>query len=221
MMIDKMKNTAVLLLSTPMPLARKGVVAAISEFLIAHNGSVLHSDDHLDTGRDLFLSRLEWDLDGFDIPISDFEHHFRSVAERFRIHYHLALTDYRPKIAILVSGYDHCLADLLYRHRTGDLACDIAAIISTNGIPSSIASSPKSHATGPANRWTPTRRSSTMPAPPKPKPDFRSLLISTADSILAVSNPHPTKLLHFDCSAMKLCPTGTTLSSHNCELVLA
>jgi formyltetrahydrofolate deformylase len=127
-----MKNTAVLLLSTPMPLARKGVVAAISQFLIAHNGSVLHSDDHLDSGRDLFLSRLEWDLEGFDIPISDFEHHFKPVAERFRIKYHLALTDYRPKIVILVSGYDHCLADLLYRHRTGDLACDIVRIISNH-----------------------------------------------------------------------------------------
>ena len=127
-----MKNTAVLLLSTPMPLARKGVVAAISDFLIAHNGSVLHSDDHLDSGRDLFLSRLEWDLDGFDIPISDFEHHFKPVAGRFLINYHLALTDYRPKIAILVSAYDHCLADLLYRHGTGELACDIVIIVSNH-----------------------------------------------------------------------------------------
>jgi len=115
-----------------MPLARKGVVAAISQFLIAHNGSVLHSDDHLDSGRDLFLSRLEWDLDGFDIPISDFEHHFKPLAERFQINYHLALTDYRPKIAILVSAYDHCLADLLYRHSTGELACDIVMIISNH-----------------------------------------------------------------------------------------
>ena len=128
----KMKNTAVLLLSTPMPLARKGVVAEISQFLIGHNGSVLHSDDHLDSGRDLFLSRLEWDLDGFDIPISDFEHYFKPVAERFRINYNLALTNYRPKIAILVSAYDHCLVDLLYRQRTGDLACEIVMIISNH-----------------------------------------------------------------------------------------
>jgi hypothetical protein len=71
------------------------------------------------------------------------------------------------------------------------------------------------------SRRIPIRRSSTMPAPPKPKPDFRSLLISTADSILAVSNPHPIKWLHFDCSAMKLCPNGTTPSSRNCKLVLA
>jgi formyltetrahydrofolate deformylase len=127
-----MKHTAVLLLSTPMRLARKGAVAAICQFLIAHSGSLLHSDDHLDSGRDLFLSRLEWDLDGFDIPISDFDHHFEELAERFSINYHLALTGKRPKIAILVSAYHHCLADLLYRHSTGELTCDIVMIISNH-----------------------------------------------------------------------------------------
>lgn len=124
-----MKNTAVLLFSIPFPLARKGVVAAISQFLVAHNGSVLHTDDHVDSGRDLFLSRLEWDLDDFDIPISEFDEHFKPVADRFMIKYHLAPTAYRPKVAILVSSYDHCLADLLYRQSTGELACDIAMII--------------------------------------------------------------------------------------------
>lgn len=116
-----------------MCLARKGVVAAISQFLVAHCGGVLHSDDHLDPSRDLFLSRLEWDLEGFDIPIGEFEHYFRPLAERFMIKYHLALTDYRPKVAILVSGYDHCLADLLYRQSTGELMCDVSMIISNHG----------------------------------------------------------------------------------------
>jgi formyltetrahydrofolate deformylase len=112
--------------------ARTGAMAAVSQFLIAHHGGVLHSDDHLDSGRDLFLSRLEWDLDGFDIPIPDFEHHFRPIAERFQINYHLALSDYRPKVAILVSAYGHCLADLLYRHSTGEFACDIVMVISNH-----------------------------------------------------------------------------------------
>src|SRR5271169_6542512 len=125
-----MKNTAVLLLSSPIALARKGVMAGIAQFLVAHNGSVLHTDDHIDSGRELFLSRLEWDLEGFDIPISAFEEHFKPVAEAFQIKYHLALTDYRPKVAILVSAYDHCLADLLYRHSTGELACGIITIVS-------------------------------------------------------------------------------------------
>ena len=44
----------------------------------------------------------------------------------------MAPTDYRPKVVILVSGYDHCLADLLYRHGTGELACDVVTIISNH-----------------------------------------------------------------------------------------
>jgi formyltetrahydrofolate deformylase len=107
-------------------------MAAIAQFLVAHNGSVLHADDHVDSGRDLFLSRLEWDLEGFDIPIRDFEEHFRPVADAFKIKYNLARSDYRPKVAVLVSAYDHCLADLLYRHSTGELACDIIHIISNH-----------------------------------------------------------------------------------------
>ena len=129
-----MKNTAVLLLSSPIALARKGAMAAIAQFLVAHNGSVLHADDHIDGGRELFLSRLEWDLEGFDIPVSAFDQHFKPVADAFQIKYHLALSDYRPKVAILVSAYDHCLADLLYRHSTGELACEIVTIIGSHPV---------------------------------------------------------------------------------------
>jgi formyltetrahydrofolate deformylase len=131
-MIWRKMNTAVLLLSTPREFARKGAVAALSQFLVAHHGSVLHCDDHLDSARDLSLSRLEWDLDGFDIPVSEFEEKFRPLAEQFQINYNLALTDYRPKVAILVSAYDHCLADLLYRQKTGELKCDIVRVVSNH-----------------------------------------------------------------------------------------
>ncbi len=124
-----MKNTAVLLSSSPIAFARKGVMAAITQFLVAHNGSVLHADDHIDSGRELFLSRMEWDLDGFDIPVSAFEEYSRPVADAYRIKYHLALSDNCPKVAILVSSYDHCLADLLYRHGTGELPCTICIVI--------------------------------------------------------------------------------------------
>jgi|SRR5664279_522355 len=127
-----MKRTAVLLFSSPVALARKGVVAASSQLRIAHKGSVLHSDDRVGSGRELFLSRLEWDLDDFDIPISDCEEHFKPVADQFTIHYHLALSDYRPKVAILVSAQNHCLADLLYRYSTGELACNLVQVGSSH-----------------------------------------------------------------------------------------
>jgi formyltetrahydrofolate deformylase len=148
-----MKNTAVLLSSSPIALAYKGVMAAITQFLVAHNGSVLHADDHIDSGRELFLSRLEWDLKEFDIPVSAFDEHFRPVANSFRIKYHLALSDNCPKVAILVSSYDHCLADLLYRYSTGELPCRISNVIGADpaarrlaefhGIPFHLLSDPK------------------------------------------------------------------------------
>src|ERR1700684_2271158 len=94
---------------------------------------LLHADDHVDSGREMFLSRLEWDLDNFDIPISNFEEHFRPIAEQYGINYHLAPMYYRPKVVILVSAYEHCLADLLYRHSTGELSCKIISIISNHG----------------------------------------------------------------------------------------
>lgn len=127
-----MNNTAVLLLSTPTFMARKGAVAAITQFLVTHNGSILHADDHVDGGRDVFLSRLEWDLEGFDIPLARFEDYFRPLAEQYNIKYHLAPANYRPKVTILVSAYDHCLADLLYRHKAGELACDIIMVVSNH-----------------------------------------------------------------------------------------
>ena len=148
-----MKHTAVLLLSTPVPLARKGAVAAIMQFLVTHNGSILHADDHVDSERGMFLSRLEWDLDGFNIPIGEFGEWFKPVAEQYSISYHLAPTGKRPKVVILVSGYDHCLADLLYRYKSAELACEIVSVISNHptakpladfyGVPFHLLSDPK------------------------------------------------------------------------------
>jgi formyltetrahydrofolate deformylase len=113
-------------------LARQGVVAAISNFITAHHGGILRSEDHPDNGQGLFFSRLEWDLLGFDLPIAEFESHFHHVADRFLMKYRLALSDHRPRVAILVSNYDHCLADLLYRHHNGELACEISVICSNH-----------------------------------------------------------------------------------------
>jgi formyltetrahydrofolate deformylase len=127
-----MKNTGVLLTSMPVSFARKGVVAEILQFLVTHGASVLHADDHIDTVRELFLTRLEWDLKDFDIPAADFGTHFNPLATRFGIKYHLALTDQRPKVVILVSAYDHCLADLLHRQHSGEMNCDIMMIISNH-----------------------------------------------------------------------------------------
>jgi formyltetrahydrofolate deformylase len=124
-----MKSSAILLLSCP---DRKGVVASISGFIFQHGGSILHADEHGDLDSKTFLMRVEFDPADLDMPLSDFVHHFTPVAQRFDLDWRLALSDIRPRMAILVSKYDHCLLDLLYRHQNGELACEIPCVISNH-----------------------------------------------------------------------------------------
>jgi len=124
-----MKKSAILLLSCP---DRKGVVAAISGFIFEHGGNILHADEHGDAESGTFLMRVEFDPAEFDIPLNDFERAFAPLAGQFWMQWRLAQTDYRPRMAILVSKYDHCLVDLLYRHQSGELACEIPCIISNH-----------------------------------------------------------------------------------------
>ena len=123
------KSTAILLLSCP---DQKGVVATIADFVYRHNGNILHADEHADQGSNLFLMRVEFDPADFDIDLADFARHFDPIAKRFDMTWRLAQSARRPRMAILVSKYDHCLADLLYRHRSGELTCEIPLIISNH-----------------------------------------------------------------------------------------
>ena len=111
-----MKNTAILLISCP---DQKGIVATLSDFVFRHNGNILHADEHADEGSNLFLMRVEFDPTDFDINLADFSRHFSPIAEKFAMQWRLARSNVRQKMAILVSKYDHCLVDLLYRHKSG------------------------------------------------------------------------------------------------------
>lgn len=127
--ITKMRNTAVLLVACP---DRKGLVAAIANFLYQHNANILHADQHQDNEAGLFLMRVEWDLKGFDLGLDKFEAAFAPIATEYRMQWRLALSSVKPRLAIFVSKYDHCLADLLYRWQAGELYCEIPLIVSNH-----------------------------------------------------------------------------------------
>jgi formyltetrahydrofolate deformylase len=125
-----MKNTAILLISCP---DQKGLVATIADFVFQHNGNILHADEHADQESNLFLMRVEFDPAGFNIDLADgFSRQFTPIAERFQMKWRLAQSSHRPRMVILVSKYDHCLVDLLYRHHSGELVCDIPLIVSNH-----------------------------------------------------------------------------------------
>ena len=129
-----MKNSAILLVICP---DAKGEVASIADFVYRHGGNILHADEHADEESGLFLMRVEFDPKDFDIDLSqkdlvDFGKQFSPVAQKFQMNWRLAQSAQRPRMIVFVSRYDHCLVDLLYRHQSGELACDIPLIISNH-----------------------------------------------------------------------------------------
>jgi formyltetrahydrofolate deformylase len=124
-----MRNTAVLLIACP---DRKGLVAAIANFLFQHQANIVHADQHQDPAAGLFLMRVEWDLSGFDLGLHKFEAAFAPLAAEYQMRWTLHLSSVKPRLAIFVSKYDHCLADLLYRWHAGELYCEIPLIISNH-----------------------------------------------------------------------------------------
>jgi len=129
-----MKPSAILLISCP---DQKGEVATIADFVYRHGGNILHADEHADEESGLFLMRVEFDPKDFDIDLTErdlaeFTKHFSPIAEKFQMNWRLAQSANRPRMIILVSKYDHCLVDLLYRQQSGELACEIPLVISNH-----------------------------------------------------------------------------------------
>jgi formyltetrahydrofolate deformylase len=124
-----LKNSAVLLVQCP---DRKGIDAALADFIYRHEGNILHFEQHQAGEERFYLARIEWDLEGFQFELKDFSERFSPIANKFEMQWRVALCSYRPRVAIFVSKYDHCLVDLLYRQRGGELACDIPLMISNH-----------------------------------------------------------------------------------------
>lgn len=124
-----MKNTATLLVSCP---DRKGIVAAVADFLYKHNANILHADEHQDGEKNLFFLRTEWDLTDFALSKKEFEKQFAPLAQKFQMDWKVVYSDSKPKIAIFVSQEEHCLADLLFRYKSSELYCDILLVVSNH-----------------------------------------------------------------------------------------
>jgi formyltetrahydrofolate deformylase len=107
-------------------------VAGIANFLYSHNANILHADQHQDEKLGLFFMRVEWDLEKFDLTQADFAPAFEPVARPLQLQWSLHYSHERPEIALFVSKYLHCMADLLHRHHVGELNGRIALIMSNH-----------------------------------------------------------------------------------------
>lgn len=111
---------------------RRGIVARVSGFIHDFGGNILDSEHHTDEDTNDFLMRMEFATEGLQIPAEEIAAAFAPVAKTFDMRYEVRLSSRRTRVAMLVSKQDHCLADLLQRHKRDELHIDVPVIISNH-----------------------------------------------------------------------------------------
>ena len=123
------QQTAILLISCP---DQKGLVAKFANFIYDNGGNITHADQHTDFEAGLFLTRIEWQLKGFNLPKDLIAPTFNVIAQPLNAEWELHFSDTLPRIAIWVSRQDHCLFDLIWRHRAKEFHAEIPLIMSNH-----------------------------------------------------------------------------------------
>ena len=122
------QSSYILTLSCP---NRPGIVAKVSTMLFSHGGNIQEAHQFDDSGSGRFFMRMVFDLpEGGEIAALTGD--FRPIAAEHGMDWTIGPRGERKKVLILVSKFDHCLVDLLYRWRIGELAMDIAGIVSNH-----------------------------------------------------------------------------------------
>ena len=122
------RQSFVLTLSCP---DTKGIVHAVSGFLVSADGNIEQSAQFGDAGSGLFFMRVHFTAPGA-ARAESLRASFLAVAQRFSMHWQIHDMSVRPRVVIMVSRFGHCLYDLLYRYSIGALPVEIPAIISNH-----------------------------------------------------------------------------------------
>ena len=112
---------------------QKGIIAAVTNFIHQNQGNITYIDQYVDRPNAAFFMRVECDLNGNDFNFKDFKDQFyKGLGTRFSLHCDFYLKDQKPKMAVFVSKYDHCLYDILAKQQSGELAAEIPFILSNH-----------------------------------------------------------------------------------------
>ncbi len=122
-------QTATLLVTCP---DRPGLVAALAALLSEHGINILDASQHTDDSDGTFFQRIHFDTKQMDIDRDELESLLRIECKRYGMQWRLSHADSPKRVAIFVSKFEHCLFDLLLRHRLGELPCEIPLVISNH-----------------------------------------------------------------------------------------
>ena len=111
---------------------KPGLVSELASWIASKNGNIRHADHHTDAGANLFLSRIEWDLDGFLLDKNEINSEIILLEQRLKGKAVLSFSDELPNVAIFVSKQSHCLVDLLWRVKAGELFMNVPLVISNH-----------------------------------------------------------------------------------------
>ena len=112
---------------------RQGIIASVTNFIQQQSGNIVYIDQHLDTENSMFFIRLECEFDKATFSVEKFEENFaETFAEKFNMNWQLFDADLKPKMALFVSKYEHCLYDILSRYSANELDVEIPLIISNH-----------------------------------------------------------------------------------------
>ncbi|MCP1845670.1 formyltetrahydrofolate deformylase [Bradyrhizobium sp. USDA 4524] len=112
---------------------KPGIVAAVAKTLFEAGANIQEAHQYDDVETNVFFARIRFNFVGTD-NAECFSNAFAIIADGLQMKWTVRPRAARPKLLILVSGFDHCLADLLYKWRIGELSADIAGIVSNHPI---------------------------------------------------------------------------------------
>ena len=124
-----MRRTYRLLISCP---DARGIVAAVSQFIAQHGGWIEESYNHSDPITERFYVRHEIRADSLPFGLTEFHQLFEPLAKQLNLTWVIKDSGVKQRVALLASKESHCLSDLLYRWRSGDLDMDIPCVISNH-----------------------------------------------------------------------------------------
>lgn len=110
----------------------KGLLAKTASFFYTHGFNILHCQQHTDSYENRFYMRIEVDASAMTLSRKELEDEFRSLADELGFTWSIRWSDYKMRVAILVSKTSHCLYDLISRQLEGELDCEIPLIISNH-----------------------------------------------------------------------------------------
>ena len=121
---------------------RSGIIAAVTDFIHAHEGNIIYLDQYVDSEEKIFFMRIEWDLQNFVISRDKIETLFKEgLAKKYKMNYRLSFSDEKLRMAVFVSKLPHCLYDIISRCQSGEWNLDIPLIISNHQKLESVAKS--------------------------------------------------------------------------------